>query len=71
MEFEITDVRGARHALRAVHLAGGGWLLQTDVDGRVFTHRCRDWQAVERTVQLMRARPPAVHCPPQNVCSLA
>jgi hypothetical protein len=57
MNFEITDVRGRKHALRAVNVEGGEWRLQTCIDGREFSHRCRDWQAVERTLRWLRARP--------------
>jgi hypothetical protein len=57
IDFVVTDVRGRQHALQAVNVEGGGWRLQACIDGRVFTHRCRDWQAVERTIQRLRARP--------------
>jgi hypothetical protein len=56
INFEITDVRGRKHVLRALNVEGGEWLLQTCIDGRVFTHRCRDWQGVERTIRSLRAR---------------
>ena len=56
INFEITDVRGRKHELRALNVEGGEWLLQMCIDGRVFTHRCRDWQAVERTIRSLRAR---------------
>jgi hypothetical protein len=57
IDFEIMDVRGCQHALRAVHITGDGWLLETSIDGRLFTHKCKDWPAAERTIQCLRARP--------------
>jgi hypothetical protein len=57
MDFEIVDVRGRRHVLHATNVEGRGWLLEARIDGRLFTHRCRDWQGVERTIRQLRARP--------------
>ena len=56
INFEITDVRGRKHALRVLNVESGEWLLQTSIDGRLFTYRCRAWQAVERTIRSLRAR---------------
>jgi hypothetical protein len=69
MNFQITDVRGRKHELRAVNVDGGEWQLQTCIDGRVFTHRCSDWQGVERALRRLRARP--ADCSPADAMSEA
>ena len=56
MDFEVTDVRGCAYLLRAVNVEDGEWHLKASVDGRTFTHRCKNWQAVERTLRWLRAR---------------
>jgi hypothetical protein len=58
MDFEVTDVRGCAHLLRAVNVEDGEWHLKASVDGRTFTHRCKNWQVVERTLRWLRARAP-------------
>ena len=60
IDFEITDVRGRQHQLGVLNVESGRWVLQTCIDGRVFTHGCRNWQAVERTIRRLHARRTAI-----------
>lgn len=54
VDIRFTDEAGRQHVMRAIMTAADGWLVQTPIDGQLFTRRCGSWQGVEHTLLWLR-----------------
>ena len=54
VDIRFTDALGRQQVMRASASAVDGWLVQTSVEGQLFTRHCGNWQGVERTLFWLR-----------------